>query len=77
MQEALYSSEVEQALWTKLKMKKPGWKFRDFRVQTDAHGWVPHLHTQHTHTRLATTTITHGFERHSRAHTARRADTCF
>jgi len=40
VQEAMYSSEVEEALWEKLKIKKRGWKFRDFRVQTDARGWV-------------------------------------
>ena len=43
VQEALYSSEVEQALWANLNITKPGWKFRDFRVQADAHGLVHHL----------------------------------
>jgi hypothetical protein len=40
VQQAMYSPEVEEALWEKLKMPRTGWKFRDFRVQTDAHGLV-------------------------------------
>lgn len=40
VQQAMYSPEVEEALWEKLEIRKRGWKFRDFRVQSDGHGLV-------------------------------------
>lgn len=43
VEEALYSTEFEKALWEKLLMRDK-WQFRDFRVQSDMRGFAIGAH---------------------------------